>query len=83
MLKMIDQGKNDEKILAVGTNNPVLQDVREYSELYPHLVREIEHFFSIYKELEAKSTRIVGWSDAQQARRTVSESQERFARGNR
>jgi len=80
-LKMIDQGKEDEKILAVGTNNPVLQDVREYRDLYPHLVREIEHFFSIYKELEAKRTKIIGWFDADQARRTVTESQERYASG--
>src|ERR1044072_942890 len=64
VLKMIDQGKEDEKILAVGLNNPIYEGVSEYSELYPHLLREIEHFFSVYKELEAKTTRIVGWDNA-------------------
>ncbi len=79
MLKMVDQGKEDEKILAVGTNNPVLADIHDYSELYPHLLREIEHFFSIYKELEAKSTRIIGWSNTTDARRSVVEAQRRYA----
>jgi inorganic pyrophosphatase len=78
VLEMVDQGKKDEKILAVGTNNPIYKDVRDYAELYPHLMLEIEHFFSVYKELEAKSTRIVGWKDAEQARAIVSECERRY-----
>src|SRR5216683_1419037 len=45
MLEMVDQGKEDEKILAVGTNNPIYKDVHDYDELYPHVLLEIEHFF--------------------------------------
>jgi len=78
VLEMVDQGKKDEKILAVGTNNPIYNDVRDYAELYPHLLLGIEHFFSVYKELEAKSTRIVGWKDAEQARATVTECASRY-----
>jgi inorganic pyrophosphatase len=78
MLEMVDQGKKDEKILAVGTNNPLYKDVVDYARLYPHLLLEIEHFFSVYKELEAKSTRILGWKDAEQARTTVSECESRY-----
>ncbi len=78
MLKMVDQGREDEKILAVGTNNPIFNDVRDYSELYPHLLREIEHFFTIYKELEAKTTRITGWHDTESARQTVEECRKRY-----
>ena len=44
-LEMIDQEQRDEKVLAVGTNNPIFKDVHDYQELYPHLLREIEHFF--------------------------------------
>src|SRR5213594_2045861 len=79
MLEMIDQGKADEKVLAVGVNNPIYKDVNDYSELYPHLLLEIEHFFSIYKELEAKTTRIVGWKDGEQARRMIVECQRRYS----
>ena len=77
-LMMIDQQSDDEKILAVGLNNPIYKDLNDYSELYPHLLLEIEHFFSVYKELEAKRTRIKGWEDAESARKIVSDSQERY-----
>jgi inorganic pyrophosphatase len=80
MLEMVDQGKEDEKILAVGTNNPIFADVHDYEKLYPHLLLEIEHFFMVYKELEAKTTKIVGWQNAERARAVVSECQERYAR---
>ena len=78
MLRMVDQGREDEKILAVGTNNPIYKDVHDYDELYPHVMLEIEHFFTIYKELEAKTTRITGWNDAAAAREIVRECHLRF-----
>jgi inorganic pyrophosphatase len=81
VLQMIDQGKEDEKVLAVGTNNPIFRDVRDYQQLYPHLLREIEHFFTVYKELEAKSTRVVGWQNAEFARSVVIDCRERFGKG--
>ncbi len=71
ILKMMDQGKADEKVLAVGINNPIYQNVRDYGEVYPHVLRGIEHFFTIYKELEAKTTTIVGWEDAPLARDVI------------
>lgn len=79
VLEMVDQKRRDEKLLAVGTNNPIYKDVRDYEELYPHLLRGIEHFFAIYKELEAKTTSIVGWHDAERAREIISECRQRFA----
>lgn len=77
-LLMLDQNSEDEKILAVGLNNPIYKNLNDYRELYPHLLLEIEHFFSVYKELEAKQTRIKGWEDADAARKIVAESQERY-----
>lgn len=78
LLKMIDQGENDEKILAVVENDPVYREIRECSEVFPHLLREIEHFFSIYKNLEGKKTEIAGWSGAEAARKLITEGQHRF-----
>ena len=80
VLRMIDQGKEDEKLLAVGTNNPIFRDVNDYEQLYPHLLLEIEHFFTVYKELEAKSTRVVGWQNAEAARSVVLDCRERFGK---
>ena len=78
VLRMVDQNREDEKILAVGLNNPVFKEVTDYQQLYPHLLREIEHFFSIYKELEAKSTTIKGWENAAGAREIVNECRDRY-----
>ena len=77
-LNMVDQGKNDEKILAVVENDPIYQEIHEYGEVFPHLLREIEHFFSIYKSLEGKKTEIAGWSSAEAARKLIREGQQRF-----
>jgi len=78
VLEMVDQGKKDEKVLGVGIANPIYKDVSDYHELYPHVLRGIEHFFSIYKELEGKQTQIVGWRDASRARAIVEESHQRY-----
>ncbi len=80
MLEMIDQGKEDEKILAVGTNNPIFENIEDYDQLYPHLLLEIEHFFTVYKELEAKSTKILGWQNSERARAVVKDSHDRYSK---
>jgi inorganic pyrophosphatase len=78
MLEMMDQGLADEKILCVGKNNPRYTDVWNYSEIYPHMLKEITHFFAIYKDLEGKRVEIKGWRDASIARSKVVEAQQRF-----
>jgi len=78
MLEMTDQGVADEKILCVGKNNPRYKDVWNYSEIYPHMLKEITHFFAIYKDLEGKRVEIKGWRDASVARNKVLEAQQRF-----
>lgn len=79
MLEMLDQGKTDEKILAVGLNNPRYKDLSNYTEVYTHILREIQHFFAIYKDLEGKRTELISWHDTEQARKTIVESALRFA----
>ena len=43
---MMDQGKPDEKILAVPDSNPRFDQIRNMEEVFPHLRRELEHFFT-------------------------------------
>jgi inorganic pyrophosphatase len=78
MLEMMDQGVADEKILCVGEGNPRYKDVWNFSEIYPHMLKEITHFFAIYKDLEGKRVEVKGWRDASFARNKVVESQQRF-----
>jgi inorganic pyrophosphatase len=78
LLEMLDQGVPDEKVLAVGKNNPRYADVWNYSEIYPHMLKEMTHFFAIYKDLEGKRVEVKGWRDAAYARTKVVESVNRF-----
>lgn len=78
LLEMLDQGVPDEKVLCVGKNNPRYKDVFNYSQIYPHMLREITHFFSIYKDLEGKRVEVKGWRDADYARKKVVEAEQRF-----
>jgi inorganic pyrophosphatase len=78
VLDMIDQGQPDEKILAVGESNPRYKDISSYSEVYPHIMKEIKHFFSIYKDLEGKRVEVRGWKDVDAAREIITKAQQAF-----
>jgi inorganic pyrophosphatase len=78
MLKMIDDGKPDDKILAVPVGEPAYHDIHTTSQIFPHTLRTISHFFETYKTLEGKKTSTHGWQDAAAARRSIVESVERF-----
>lgn len=79
VLEMLDQGVRDEKVLAVVNNDPRYTEVSDYTDIYTHILREVEHFFSIYKDLEGKRTKTIAWHSAEETRRVILESQERFA----
>ncbi len=78
VLCMIDQGEGDEKILAVAESDPLYREVKDCSQVFEHTLREIEHFFSIYKNLEGKETAIAGWNGVDAARKIISEGLKRF-----
>ncbi len=78
VLQMLDQGKKDEKVLAVAESDPLYRQINDAAQVLPHQLREIEHFFAIYKYLEDKKTEIAGWGDADEARKIIVEGQKRF-----
>ena len=78
VLRMVDQGKGDEKILAVASSDPLYREVNDISQVFEHTLREIEHFFSIYKALEGKKTEIAGWDGVDAAKKIISEGEGTF-----
>ncbi len=78
VLEMLDQGVLDEKILAVGVGNPRYAEVTDYQQIYTHILREITHFFSIYKDLEGKRVEVHGWHDAAYAKERVKYAADNF-----
>ena len=58
VLIMVDNGLNDEKIIAVAVNDPFYNCYKDISEVPAHIMDEIKHFFAVYKTLEGKPTSI-------------------------
>jgi inorganic pyrophosphatase len=65
-------------VLAVGKNNPLYDNEWNYTDVYPHMLKEITHFFSIYKDLEGKRVEVKGWHDAAYARDHVVYAMKQF-----
>ncbi len=53
-MRMLDQGKLDDKIIAVHADDPAYNHYADIQELPPHLSKEVKNFFEIYKQLEDK-----------------------------
>lgn len=80
VLIMEDEAGQDEKVLAVPSMHLTrrYEKVHTYSDLPEITLQQIEHFFSHYKDLEAgKWVKVVGWQNADTAKRMISESIER------
>jgi len=59
MLRMIDQNLEDIKIIAAHADDPMFSNYNDISQLPPHMLLEIRHFFEIYKELEKAELPVV------------------------
>jgi inorganic pyrophosphatase len=78
VLSMVDEDEPDQKILAVPNRNPRFDQIHTIDQVFPHNLREIEHFFSIYKELEGKRTIIQGWRGPREARELIRVCRDRY-----
>jgi inorganic pyrophosphatase len=78
LLDMVDQEEPDQKILAVPNKNPRFDQIHTIDQVFPHKLREIEHFFAIYKELEGKHTEMRGWKGPREARDLIRICRERY-----
>ena len=63
VISMIDNGRNDEKIIAIPFNDPYYNMYKDISELPCHVFDEMRHFFAVYKNLENKTTAVNEVSD--------------------
>ncbi len=72
VITMRDQGKMDEKIIAIPFNDPVYNSYKDISELPSHIFNEMRHFFSVYKSLEGKETVVDEEQGSEVARQIIS-----------
>lgn len=72
-MRMIDGGKQDDKIIALPFSDPTHRGVSSIDELPPHIFDEIMHFFIVYKQLENKQTAVKELFTAKEARQIISD----------
>lgn len=75
---MADEKGPDEKVVCVPVSDPIGNRVNDLVELNAHLLKEIEHFFRVYKDLEKKKVDVEGWGDAGEARAIVAKCISRY-----
>jgi inorganic pyrophosphatase len=78
---MTDESGKDAKVLAVPVDklSTIYRDVKELADVPALLLKQIEHFFEHYKDLEpGKWVKIDGWDDAAAAKAEIVSSVERF-----
>ena len=83
VLKMSDEGGEDEKIIAVPSDKLTKRylNVREVTDLPEITLDQIKHFFEHYKDLEkGKWVKVTGWGDAAEARKMITDAIARVAK---
>ena len=58
VITMIDNGRCDDKIIAIPFTEPTYNQYQDISELPSHIFEEMKHFFQVYKNLENKHTAV-------------------------
>jgi inorganic pyrophosphatase len=75
IVNMIDDGDSDAKIIAVPDKDPRFDEVKDLADVNKHTIREIEHFFLTYKQLQKKEVSIDDIGDRAAAIAAVLKSQ--------
>ena len=78
VMHMRDQGKADDKILAVSTYDPIYEHIRELEDVPPHLLAEIRRFFLDYKVLEEKEVVVDPFEGRASALRVITQALEDY-----
>src|SRR4051794_16404525 len=78
LFRMEDDQGVDDKVLAVPCSDPNWNHLQSLDDLAKQLRNEIEHFFSVYKDLERKKVKVDGWYSREDAVTSIRESRERY-----
>ena len=74
VMKMIDQGEADDKIIAVHVDDPEFAQYTSIDELPQHCLRILRRFFEDYKLLENKEVKIQKFLGPQEAREVINDA---------
>lgn len=71
VIKMMDNGRGDEKIIAIPFNDPTYNNYKSIDELPRHIFDEMRHFLEVYKNLEHKTTAVDEITGREDSLRTI------------
>ena len=71
---MRDRDEGDEKIIAIPFGDPQYNGYRDISELPTHIIEEVRHFLTVYKQLENKKVEILETKGREDAEKCIEES---------
>ncbi|MCO6437742.1 MAG: inorganic diphosphatase [Phycisphaerae bacterium] len=78
LFHMKDRGQPDYKVLGVPHHDPLFGEYEDVAHVPRHFLREMEHFFATYKQLEGAAIETSGWTDAKSAIGEVAASVGRY-----
>lgn len=78
VLAMADDKGVDNKLLGVPVKDPRFAQIHDLEDVPPHRLREMEHFFKTYKDLEGKETEIQGWKGREEAARLLERARKAY-----
>lgn len=78
IMNMIDDGDSDAKIIGVPEKDPRFDEVKDLSDVNKHTLKEIEHFFKTYKQIQNKDVQVQGFEDKTAAQKAILHSQDLY-----
>ncbi|MEZ5018142.1 MAG: inorganic diphosphatase [Flavipsychrobacter sp.] len=74
VMRMLDQGEADDKLIAVCANDMSVAHINDISELPSYFIKEMRHFFEEYKTLEQKVVKIEDFQGERLAKKILQHS---------
>jgi inorganic pyrophosphatase len=74
VMRMLDNGEADDKLIAVSAGDPSVNHIEDISELPPHTIAELRNFFEDYKKLENKTVQVEEFFGKETALQILQES---------
>lgn len=78
MVNMLDKNEGDQKIIAIPFGDPQYNGYRDISELPSHIIEELRHFLTVYKQLENKKVEVLETGGSEVAKECIRSSLENF-----
>ena len=77
-IDMVDQNQIDTKIISVPVGDPTYSGYKDVKDMPPHIVEELMHFLTVYKQLENKHTEITKFYSASYAKKAIKKAMKAY-----